>query len=224
MMNQQPRTWAESLLVAYVDGQLDATQTKQVEEALRDDPEARAIVSVLRSSAADVKHAYDEALDRPLPESLRRLFEDAGESAAAATNVVSLPAHPSLVRRLLPLAASVAALMIGFGAGYATFGDRSGRFYVSAGEGDESADLFQAALQQALEATGPDASQDYASEAQGISGKVTVIGPVTTANLGSCREFRHDAVSNGATAASFGLACRDSHGNWLVEVETPAGG
>ena len=55
MMNQQPRVWAESLLVAYVDGQLDAAQAQAVEAALRDDAEARAIVGVLRASGSAVK-------------------------------------------------------------------------------------------------------------------------------------------------------------------------
>jgi hypothetical protein len=49
--------------------------------------------------------------------------------------------------------------------------------------------------------------QDYADKAAGISGSVTVVGPIATANLGDCREFRHDGVSGSKTATSFGIAC-----------------
>ena len=225
MMNQQPRAWAESLLVAYVDGQLDPAQREAVEAALRDDAEARAIVSVLRSSASAVKHAYDAAIDRPVPESLRRLFDEPAAGGAEIVQFRGRSARVSWVRHTLPLAASVAALMIGFGAGYATFGDRgSDGTFVPAGIDDPRTDLFQAALRQALDLSDPGASRDYADETGAISGKVTVIGPVTTANLGDCREFRHDAVSGKATETTFGIACRSASGNWLLEAESPAGG
>jgi hypothetical protein len=117
MMNQQPRVWAESLLVAYVDGQLDAAQAQAVEAALRDDAEARAIVGVLRASGSAVKRAYDEALERPLPARLHELFADvpADPVTPSAEIVAFRPRRPAL-QRLLPLAAAIAALLIGFGA------------------------------------------------------------------------------------------------------------
>jgi DNA-binding FrmR family transcriptional regulator len=224
MMNEQPRTWAESLLVAYVDGQLDAAQMQAVETALRSDAEARAIVSVLRASGAAVKQAYDEALERPLPAGLRSLFADVPATAAesmapTAANVVAFRRRAGM-QRLLPMAASIAALLIGFGAGYATFGDRAA--FTPAGE-DARGELYLAALQRALDIPAAGTSQDYADPAAGIGGRVTVIGPVVTANLGKCREFRHDASENGATVTSFGVACPGAGGSWLIEVNGPGG-
>lgn len=221
MMNQQPRVWAESLLVAYVDGQLDAAQAQAVEDALRDDAEARAIVGVLRGSASAVKQAYDEALERPLPAGLRDLFADVPSDAATpSAEIVAFRPRRAAMQRLLPLAASIAALLIGFGAGYISFGDRAG--FTPAGE-EPRGELYLAALQRALDTPGTGVAQDYADAAAGISGKVTVVGPVATANLGDCREFRHDAVSGSKTAASFGIACPGAAGSWVVEVEGPAG-
>jgi hypothetical protein len=221
MMNQQPRTWAESLLVAYVDGQLDAAQTQAVEEALRGDAEARAIVGVLRASGSAVKGAYDEAMERPLPAGLRDLFADVqGDAATPSADVVAFRPRRTAIQRLLPLAASIAALLIGFGAGYAAFGDRAG--FTPAGE-DPRGEFYLAALQRALDTPGLGIGQDYADTAADITGKVTVIGPIATANLGDCREFRHDAVSGSKTATSFGIACPGAAGSWVVEIEGPAG-
>ncbi len=221
MMNQQPRVWAESLLVAYVDGQLDAAQAQAVEDALRDDAEARAIVGVLRGSASAVKQAYDEVLERPLPTGLRDLFADLPpEAATPPAEIVALRPRRTAMQRLLPLAASIAALLIGFGAGYISFGDRAS--FTPAGE-EPRGELYLAALQRALDTPGTGVVQDYADAAAGISGKVTVVGPVATANLGDCREFRHDAVSGSKTATIFGIACPGAAGSWVVEVEGPAG-
>ena len=103
------------------------------------------------------------------------------------------------MQRLLPLAASIAALLIGFGAGYVSFGDRAG--FTPAGE-EPRGELYLAALQRALDTPGTGVDQDYADTAAGISGKVTVVGPVATANLGDCREFRHDAPSSGSKTAT----------------------
>ncbi len=221
MMNQQPRVWAESLLVAYVDGQLDAAQAQAVEEALRGDAEARAIVGVLRASGAAVKPAYDEAMERPLPAGLRDIFADVqADVAAPNADVVAFRPRRAAIQRLLPLAASIAASLIGFGAGYAAFGDRSG--FTPAGE-DPQGELYLATLQRALNTPGIGIGQDYADVTAGISGKVTVIGPIATANLGDCREFRHDAVSGAETATSFGIACPGAAGSWVVEIEGAAG-
>ena len=58
-MTMTPKAWADSMLVAYVDDELDPAQRAVVEEAIRADPEARAIVSVLQNSAAAVRAAFE---------------------------------------------------------------------------------------------------------------------------------------------------------------------
>jgi surface antigen len=211
--------------VAYVDRQLDEAQTEAVEESLATDAEARAIVAVLRASGLAVRHAYDEALDRPLPEGLRNLFADVADSgktaAAKAENVAPFAPRRSAVGQLMALAASIALLLIGFGAGYGVFG--TGGSYRLAG-GDAQGEIYLAALQRALENSTAGISESYVDEAAGISGTVTITGPVDTANLGSCREFRHDAAGPRGMETSFGIACRDSAGNWRIEADGGTGG
>ena len=117
-MTKQPKPWVESMLVAYVDNQLEPAQMAAVEEIIREDPEARTIVAVLRRSAAAVKTAFDQPLREPVP---ARLLAAVGAGGAAVEgNVVPLRARKRRLDRatIMALAASLAALVIGFGAGH----------------------------------------------------------------------------------------------------------
>jgi anti-sigma factor RsiW len=66
-MSKQPKPWVESMLVAYVDRQLDAPQMAVVDDIVREDPEARTIVSVLRGSAEALKVAFNRPLHEAVP-------------------------------------------------------------------------------------------------------------------------------------------------------------
>lgn len=93
-------TETESLLMAYVDGELDAAAAAGVERLLADDAHARRSVEIYRHTAALLRAACAE-----------------GVYAAAR------PARPSTVARLprrwltLAIAASVTALVAGYAAG-----------------------------------------------------------------------------------------------------------
>jgi len=115
-------------LVAYVDGELDAAGSRRVEALLAQDDEARNKVALMRRSAEAVKTAYDSALNEPLPAGLATLIRGGeGEEGrlSAREKLESLrrrgppPARNKVRWRLMPLAASLLLLAIGFASGLA---------------------------------------------------------------------------------------------------------
>ena len=110
-MNDLPLNLDQETLVAYVDKELPPAQAAMVEVALMQNAAAREAVRQLRLSAAAAAHAYDAVLNEPVPD---RLLLTAGIGGA--------PAAPRRsrwpMRRLLPLAASLAALAFGLAGGY----------------------------------------------------------------------------------------------------------
>ncbi|MGH6930773.1 MAG: hypothetical protein ACREEV_20830 [Dongiaceae bacterium] len=214
-MTKQPKPWVESMLVAYVDKELEPAQMAAVEEIIREDPEARAIVAVLRRSRAAVKAAFDRPLDGPVP---ARLLAAAGaESPAIEGNVVPLRVRQRLGNRatMMAMAASLAALVIGFGAGYWQAPGDGIRLAGSAADGSESGQ-YEVALYQALEDSTPGTKVSYVDAGAGRQGAVTIVGPVSAGVGGDCLEFRRDWSDAGSRVVSRGLACRSDTGEWSV--------
>jgi anti-sigma factor RsiW len=96
-------TDTESLLMAYVDGELDAAAAAEVERLLASDPAARRSVDVYRGTAALLRAACAEGVYAN------------GSAPSALPHRARLPRWAALA-----LAASVAALLIGYAAGYLT--------------------------------------------------------------------------------------------------------
>jgi hypothetical protein len=211
MMTRQPKPWVESMLVAYVDGQLDAAQTAVVDDIIREDPEARTIVSVLRGSGEALKVAFNRPLQEKVPARLLAAL-GAGETAVAA-KVVPLrrPARSLPMRQVLTaLAASIAILFIGVGIGYLRFAPPSG--IGPAGEPG----AFDTALYSALESDRFGAGVGYDDAAAGRSGTITVLGKVSASIGDGCREFRHEWKDARGKGLETGLACRSAAGDWSV--------
>jgi len=216
-MTRQPKPWVESMLVAYVDNQLEPAQRAAVEEVIREDPEARTIVAVLRRSAAAVKTAFDRPLREPVP---TRLLAAIGATAGSAIVSDVRPWRSRKLRLDRPtitaLAASLAALVIGFGAGYWQAAPGGGiRLAGSPAEGTETGQ-YEAALYQALEDGDPGVEVSYVDATDAKRGAITIIGPVATGVGGSCLEFRHEWSDAGSKIMSRGLACRSDAGEWSV--------
>jgi surface antigen len=214
-MTKQPKPWVESMLVAYVDNQLEPAQMAAVEEIIRQDPEARTIVAVLRRSAAAVKTAFDQPLHEPVP---ARLLDAVGpEDAAIESNVVPLRARKGRPERstIMALAASLAALVIGFGAGHWQAAPSGGIRLAGGPDGTESGQ-YEAALYQALEDNKPGIQVAYVDATGGRRGAVTIVGPVAASVSGDCLEFRREWSDAGNKIMSRGLACRSDGGDWSV--------
>ena len=110
------RRFDDETLVAFVDGELDDAAAAEVARAVESDAELAARVDMFRTSSVMVRAAFADVIDEPVPD---RLLAAARGPVAAADNVVPFRKRSPVGRWIaLPLAASVAALMIGAGAGY----------------------------------------------------------------------------------------------------------
>jgi surface antigen len=195
------------MLVAYADRQLDAGQTAAVDAIIREDAEARTIVSVLRGTGEAVREAFEQPLHEAVP---ARLLAALG--APGAGNVVPMrrPARAVPMRQLLTaLAASIAILVIGVGVGYVTFAP-AGRMVPAGTESSK----FEATLYRALERGASGASVRYDDAATGTTGAVTVAGKTASSLGNDCREFRHEWTDARGQGLETGLACRSATGDW----------
>ncbi|HLJ22015.1 MAG TPA: hypothetical protein VKU84_17545, partial [Stellaceae bacterium] len=115
---------SDEVLIAYLDGELDAESASEVAAAIARDPELAREAQALVETSAALRQAFDDVLHEPVPE--RLLAAARGE--LGNDKVVKFPeprqrapARPAASWRhqaLLPIAASVACLVIGGGLGY----------------------------------------------------------------------------------------------------------
>jgi anti-sigma factor RsiW len=123
----QKRT--DERLVAYLDGELEAGERREVEAWLAEDPAARDRLLALAESDMLLRRAFDAAMHEPVPP---RLITAANGAAAAGPPAKILPfklldaprrAGPSWQRwAALPAAATLFGLVVGGGAGYLALG------------------------------------------------------------------------------------------------------
>lgn len=92
---------SEEMLMAYVDGELDAAAKATVEEAMRADPEVASSVAKARMLRDRIRQAYAPVLDEPVPARLLAAVDgNAQADAGAADAVVPLRAsRPNQVVR-----------------------------------------------------------------------------------------------------------------------------
>jgi anti-sigma factor RsiW len=112
-------------LVAYLDGELETAQRREVEAWLDADPGARQQLASLADSTHLLRLAYDDVLHEPLPD--RLIAAARGETVEPQAPAQILPfdrlgrARPMLSNRwwvALPVAASLFGLLVGGGAAY----------------------------------------------------------------------------------------------------------
>jgi anti-sigma factor RsiW len=104
-------------LVAYLDGELEAAERRTVERWLAVDATASARMAAFARTGKLLRLAFDDVMHEPLPE--RLIAAARGEGGAGAPRRVGRPRAAALRwRTALPIAASLAGLLIGGGAAF----------------------------------------------------------------------------------------------------------
>ena len=140
---------SDDRLVAYLDGEAEAAERREIEAWLDSDPTARDKLAALARSATLLQQAYDEILHEPLPERLIAAARGATTTSTDARILAFAPkrAAASGAARLrwrvaLPIAASLFGLLAGGGTGY--FG--IGEILTGGGSGAASTPAVEAAV------------------------------------------------------------------------------
>lgn len=198
--------WSDAMLMAYVDGELDADTAASLTAALAGRPDLMQRVEALRRVRRLVADAYAPVLEEPVPDRLTALLAEPPMRSADVVDLAARrakakapsPAHP-LSRRLAPWMAMAAAVVVGV---LLSTGERPG----FAGDAPvallDGAPVASGPLRTALET-------HLASDAQ--TGAVRV-GVTFAAANGYCRSF-----SAQGDAPISGLACRDA-GAWQIAL------
>lgn len=211
---------AETDLVAYLDGELDAAAASGVERGLREDPAAlQDFLALVRADRA--ARIYFHTIDkRPLPTGVLDVLERFSEEKSTDAVVPFIGASPRRAAWHLPLAASV-ALVVGLGSGLTlaptpapapTSANAAGDFAL-----EQSSGIIAAGhpLYDALETT---ASGQTVALDEKASHFATPVRTVETRDGVYCREFE----LSGPQSLSRGAACRQASGNWIITVQTTA--
>jgi len=207
-------------LVAYVDGELDETERRRVEEVLDTDEEARQVVRDLRVGAAQLRAVLDEPLREPVPERIHAAIDRAfAERAGAAAR--SDRRRRSWGRRAAPLlAASVAALAVGLGGGYylgvGRLSDRLAR--LEAARLEDRA-LLEQTVSRALEKQLSGVAVDWRNPNSGSYGTVTPVRTFRNADGQWCREYAAASWLHDRRESRRAIACREADGVWRTRIE-----
>ena len=200
-------TISDEMLMAYADGELDATAREAVESAMREDPQL--VERVARHSALRrrVRQAYSAVLSEDVPERLLRAAQGAASAESKVVNLQDARAPrdrsaPRARRQWRTAAAMAASVIVGVGVGFFLWG----RTVSPLAQGADGALVARGRLAEAL-SNQLAAEQSRASSVQ--------IGLSFLAKSGDyCRTF----TLSGERSPS-GLACR--HGEqWRIQAVT----
>jgi anti-sigma factor RsiW len=119
------RQRSDDRLIAYLDGELEMAQRREVEAWLDADPEARRRMAKLAESAHLLRSVLDEAIHEPVPDRLIAAARGETERPQTGGEIVRFHRHlsgrivvPRRWRTGLPVAASVIGILVGSTASY----------------------------------------------------------------------------------------------------------
>jgi anti-sigma factor RsiW len=218
------REFDDRTLMAFADGELDDETAAAVEKAMETDDDLAGRVALFLDTRARAKESLQPLLDEPVPEALGQSVKrmvDAAKSGrtspqeqVATARIDSLKATgrraPSFTRRpwIMPLAASLAAIVFGLGGYLVGTGTRD------APQGLAVAGLSGPALSEALGRV-PSGEESVLA---GSNDRLRAVASFRDSGGALCREFEVD-TTGGSSVVS--VACR-ADGTWSVRFAVVA--
>ncbi len=202
-------------LAAYVDGELDESQFRDVERRLAEDEAARQTVDDMRQRSAMLRAAFNEPLRAPIPERLLALFERTRNEAPRIHK-----SRQSAGWSWIAIAASVAAVLVSAPASYYLAGhqvDRKLAEQVALARADY--DLSHIARAKALEASISGETLTWTNPDSGNGGSVMPVRTFKTSKGQWCREYLQQAEGSAERETRRAIACRSTEGLWIDRLE-----
>lgn len=202
----------DSMLMAYLDGELDETDAREVEALAASDSELEEKIKDFRQSDALLRAAFNHVM-----------FETGGPVAfpdSANRQKREENRTPGIWAPLpVALAASLAVLLIGGFGGFAMLDslvDREFERRVLLREKD--AQVMLRARDNVLEKELSGTEVSWVNPDSGNFGKTLPVQTWRTETGRYCREFQESITVDGATTVEHGVACRLDDGSWKVRL------
>lgn len=206
MSNGDFDRFRDDILVAFVDGELDAATREQVAQAAARDPEIRQRVDMFRRTGELSRGAFSSVLEEPVPQ---RLLDTVHRTGGGTTPVASAGA------RWAPLAMAASLVAVSF----FSLGTLVSPFEEPAQRDGGPLALEDPLFQRALERSADGVTVAGARHAYAVTPRFTF----RTADGDYCREF--DLSPRDAGRGFRGIACRQ-RGTWrtaMLLARAPAG-
>ena len=212
-------------LGAYLDGELSAEAAKAFEAVLERDPDLRDQAQALRTTNDVIRHAFDAPLHDTVPTRLHDTIE-AGFAARRASAGSGADADNGAGQTTpafggLRWAASVAALIAGFGGGYWLAENRNADALAQL-EALRAMDrsLIERTVNEVLEKQLSGTVVDWQNPNSGSHGTVTPIRTYRSEAGQWCREYvQVTQTPDGRTESHRAIACRETDGAWRMRAE-----
>lgn len=191
----------ETLLAAYVDGELDAVGRQSARRLIESDPGARAYVESLEHLNDQLRGSFGSVAREPVPAALRAVLQP--------------PARPRQ-RHWVPLALAASAALV------VVLLVRQERID---GEMQEHLAMMQNQIaqlrQQTLENVPSGSSASWVEPAGMARVEVTPVKTYKTADNRFCREYEERVEDARGVELRRGIACRSGKADWPVETSMP---
>lgn len=216
--------FTDEMLMAYVDGELDAAERDRLEQALEQDEGLRSRLNVYQETGRELSGLFSQPMDEPVPPHLLELVRSAkieppkqspAEHAASPLSrflSAILPASPRGAMAMASIATFAIGLSIGVllqGSGPEGVGTHTALLEVQDNQvwarGELKTALETLVSGHILKATDEDQVE-------------LTVAPLITFKDKADRFCREYAVGGSPEAAATGIACRDSQGQWIVEA------
>lgn len=221
------KTMTSETLSAYLDGELDTSESAEIEKAFAESQATRRDLEQLRDLNDLLSETYEEMLRQPisldLASRVQREFDDRRISRADDTTERD---RRSSWRHSLAASISVAlvAAALAFAAGYFVSNQQHEARLAALSEqlaADRQAfeDVIALALEQRLSGE----TVDWENPTSGNRGAITPVRTFRNANGQWCREYREEASLGLDLRSHSAIACRTADGEWqtrLVAVDT----
>lgn len=201
----------DTLLMSYVDGELDVATSREVEDLLRLQPHLAEQVRRMREDSALLRTAFNHVLhDAP---------------RAMPRELLGVRGGPRSIRHgnwRIPLAMAASALLLacgvllghGLGSPISQEAASTGSVRAAVADNDER----NAALQAVLEAHNSGSTLRWATTQAGSGGHTKAVSTYRNNEGRFCREFEETRKVGDSTVVEAGVACRDDNGKWRVRI------
>lgn len=200
------KTFDETILSAYIDGELDAATMDEVNAFLEKDPQAASYLLETARTNALLRASMNAVLQEEIPQ---RLLDTLSPQQISRTR------RKPLIRKLIRVAAVVILGFLGFGLG--TLMERStGENYpaVIAPLPARYSEIVDAALEFNLSGK----SREWTAPKGSIALKVTPVKTYRDKEGVYYREYRLEVATGTQRSQINGLAYRTANGNWATKV------